>query len=331
MQIFINDQPIDYKLEKEIYLEEVYQYLEKEIAKFDRYIIDYDFTLNQNVNEKYSSLKEIPINSVEKLFIYTGDIKELLFSSFRSLYEYIDQIGSFIYESEEVDTNSLKQIKEGVLQIENLVMHLLKFFSVPYNLIQILTPEKEVRNFKESFENFINLIELLTEKNFKEFKEKLLDELRVLRVFASKNMYSIFSEIIEDSEVLELVQKFESNMDSVIETLSSVNAKFQIGREKEAIEMFLNVLDNLDSQIFLLLTAIQRNKQNFEKRLYDEIEECFKNFIKKMEQLADAFARNDLVEIGDIIEYEFSEELSKIKKYLPEVKKILIQQSYQKK
>lgn len=324
MQIFINDQLIDYKLEKEIYLEEVYQYLEKEIAKFNYYIIDYGFTLNQNVKEKYSSLKEIPVSSVEKLNIYTGDIKDLLFSSFRSLYEYIDQIGSFIYETEEIDINSLKQIKEGVLQIEHLVMHLLKFLSVPYNLIRIYTPEKEEKNFKESFENFINLVDLLTEKNFKEYKEKLLEELRVLRVFASKNMYSLFSEIIEDSEILDVVQKFESNINLIVETLSNINAKFQTGKENQAIELFLNVLDNLDLQIFLILTAIERNKKNFDESLYSEIKECLNNFIKKMEQLADAFEKNDIVEIGDIIEYEFSEDLLKLKNYLPEVKKILI-------
>ncbi|MFN3605209.1 MAG: hypothetical protein ACK4UJ_10925 [Leptonema sp. (in: bacteria)] len=329
MKIYINDQNVDYKIEDEKNLEEVYSYIEKEVRKFEKYIIDYKYTLRENRGFKF--LRDIPVDIVNEFYLYTGDIKELIYFNLRSLYEYIDEIGSYFFLNESINVNSLKGLKEGFNHIYELVNMIKKYLGESYESISIKLPEDVEKNFKNSFENLIGLIHQLDENNYKILKEGILLELRVLRIFAERNMYAMLSEVLEDVDVINALEEFYNKIDTFSENLSNININFQTGKESHAIELFLKILEDIDIYITILVSAIEKKKEALPLELYNKVKDVFKEITNKMEQLAKALDKNDIIELGDILEYEFTESLNELKNYLPEIKKELMDLSLQKK
>ncbi len=327
MKLYINDYEIQYKLENENSLQDVYYYLEKEVRKFNQYIIDYKYDLEHNLT--FSSLKEIPINLVKNFYVYTGDIKELFYFSFRSIYEYIDEIGSYCFENDKIDAKTLQDLKEGINHIEEFIKIIKEYFGKNFENITINLPEGTEKNFSQSYENLITVIQNLNEKNYLELREEILSELRVFRIFTEKNIFSILSELIDDKESLDIIDEFYNKIKTLNETLSNINISIQTGKENQGLELLLDILKDLDVYITLLISIVEKHKTKLNE-FYKEIKECFFNIIKKLQSIEKAFYNNDFIEIGDLLEYELSEDFIALKNYISELKKILIGFSYQK-
>ncbi len=327
MKLYINDYEIQYKLENENSLQDVYYYLEKEVRKFNQYIIDYKYDLEHNLT--FSSLKEIPINLVKNFYVYTGDIKELFYFSFRSIYEYIDEIGSYCFENDKIDAKTLQDLKEGINHIEEFIKIIKEYFGKNFENITINLPEGTEKNFSQSYKNLITVIQNLNEKNYLELREEILSELRVFRIFTEKNIFSILSELIDDKESLDIIDEFYNKIKTLNETLSNINISIQTGKENQGLELLLDILKDLDVYITLLISIVEKHKTKLNE-FYKEIKECFFNIIKKLQSIEKAFYNNDFIEIGDLLEYELSEDFIALKNYISELKKILIGFSYQK-
>lgn len=327
MKLYINDLEVEYKLENEKKLQEVYSHIENEVRKYNKYIIDYKYTLDQNQN--FTSLQEIPIDLVKEFFVYTGDLKELFYFSYRSIYEYINEIGTYCFQNEKINSKTLQELKEGIIQIDEFIKITKNYFKENSELYSIILPEGIEKNFSKSYENLLFIIQNLNENNYNEHREEILSELRVLRVFTEKNMYSILSDLIDEVESINIIDEFYEKIDIFKERLTNINISIQTGKETIALELLLDLLKDLDIYITLVASIVEKNKEKLNE-LYKEIKECFSNIINNLKYLERGFHNNDFIEIGDILEYELSNDFDALKKYIPQLKKILIGLSYQK-
>ncbi len=312
MQIYINEQLLDVQLENEKNFLDVYKEIENSVRKINKIIIDFNIS---NLDISNQKLEEIPIHQIEKVHFYVGDFHELILYNIQTLDRYIDQMGNFFFSSDEVTNQNIKEFQEGVLWIQDMMDSLSSKLKINIEDLEIYREETQENVYK----NLLNLIELslrLNVQNYNELKFDILKSLRVLKSFTSQFYSHLLSQILKPEEIAEILEKFSGEIDSINKKLIEINTHFQVGEDVQAFSELEKVSEILENYLFYFVSTNVKIKNRGLQEITEKLKELLENLSRGLEN-------QDIVFVGDLLEYELSEFLKEIKEFIPHLKSLL--------
>jgi hypothetical protein len=318
MKIYINNELIDIKLEKEKTFHDLFMSMQEEAQKHNKFIIDFKFDL-KNPTVRLEKENDLPLDVIDSVYFYIGDLKEMILSTLQTQNQYIDDIGSKLFESEHLTEQDVQHLKEGAKWISEVISIITGFFILPLQNIQVKMPEKNYENLVEHLNKFLELVKQLNTENYPNFRMDLIKSLRVIRAFTFQYFNQLLSNQLSNQELLDTLETFEANIDNLKNDLVEINTNLQVGSDKLAMIQLEELLKKLELYFFVLMTTVERLK----KYLDEEMVETFKDLLIILEDLSSALMENDIVAVGDILEYELNDKLTIIKENLPQLKKLL--------
>ncbi|GIX40757.1 MAG: hypothetical protein KatS3mg129_0490 [Leptospiraceae bacterium] len=319
MKIYINDEPVDIQLENEKTFKDLYQSMQAEVQKHNKFIVDFRFDIKDSVDFISKDIDQLTLDKIENVYFYIGDLKEMIISTLHTQIQYIDDIGSTLFESEQLTQEEINNLKDGTKWIKEVINIISTFFVVPLHKIQVKMPEKNYENLKEHLNKFTKLIKKLNVENYPDIRQELIQTLRVIRAFTFQYLNQLLSNHLSNEELLSILEKFDSQIEKIQNKLIEINTNLQTGNDKIAMEILQDILQKLELYFFVLMSTSERFKDQLEENFL----ELLKELLTILEDLSSALMEMDIVAVGDILEYELNDKLSIIKEYIPKLKKLL--------
>lgn len=320
MKIYINDELVDVQLENEKTSMDLHDSLHKELKKHKKYI--YDFKLKRkNTMDEEQTWDNIPLSEVDSIYFYVGSFQDMLINTLYTLNQYLDEIGTKIYESESIHEGDINELREGTGWIFEFIDVLAGLLKTDIENINVKMPEKNHENLKNNMLEFKELIFKLTSENFHSLKIQIIKTLRVLKYFSLKVFNHILSNNISYDELIHYLDDFENQIEQIQQDLVTINTNLQTGNDQKALLLLQKLFDQLEFNFFILTTAIERNKEN--TKINSNIKQFLDPIMEILNDLSSAMNDMDMIAVGDILEYELSEKISNIKNYIPELKNSL--------
>jgi len=291
MVIKINNEIIDAKIENEKNAFDVLY----EIARFlkkDNMVITNIRINNEDYNLEDEKLKNIEIDKITEINVEASSVNEL--------------IENLLLESIKILQNIIRDIK-----INGLV-HYNEFIELFNWMMETLEVIKEqsifyIKEIKVSINSINKLIEFFdSNKDNEKQINYVIDVINGLITYIEIVRQKYLSNINVNKDELKIL------INEVLNFLPQISELFQSGKDNEAynkINKTINVLENCCFYLRNNLNSFEQNKKNQIKELYQEL-----NVI--LSDLLEAFENDDIVLIGDIMEYELGD---KLKKYIETV------------
>lgn len=320
MNIYINDELVDVQLENEKTSMELYDSLQRELKKYKKYI--YDFKLKKKDSpEKIQTWNNIPLSEIDSIYFYVGSFQDMLIDTLYSLNQYIDDVGTKIFESESLKEEEITELREGMNWIFEFIYVVVDLLNVDFEKIDVRMPEKHYENLKENVLILKELVQKLTNEDFYSIKLQFIKSLRVIRSFSMKVFNYLLSKNISNHELIQYLNDFEAHIEEIQKDLIDINTHLQMGNDQKALFKIQNLFDQLEFYFFILTSAYERINKN--PKINSEIDVSLKQLMEVLKDLSSALNDMDIVAVGDILEYELSEKILSIKNHIPELKNSL--------
>ncbi len=335
MQIYVNEQKFDAILNEEKNLKEVYDSLQMWVEKNKRYILGMKADQRElNVN----ALEKIHIDKVKRLDFYIGDELDMLLSSVEELDQYIDQVGSTLFDKKEIEVVEQGNLQEGLKWIREILKSIFSILGLEPNLITVNTPDSE--NFKNT--HTINQILDQLEHEVQSFLdqhdereiENFLETLRSLKYYTMRLNMQLKSMGAKPAELVEILKDFEKKIPVLKEELVAINSNFQKGQETKALELLSLITTQLNLSISALYAIDFKAQQKGDSTLTElsiehhlgsnskeilSFHKVVADFTILLENLSNSLEIGDIVALGDILEYELTERLDILKPYISKI------------
>ena len=309
MKIYINSELIDVHLENEKTLSEIFIQLEEIIKKNNKYILSC-FVNNEELN--FTDFKDMPIEQVERFDLVSGNEMDLLSKSLEELGIYIDRI-IFNLEKKENNEKEEENLTEGFQWILDIFYYATKIFKIQISSFYVF-------GYEYSLEQLLGELERQKKSSIDQFCKNLV----YLKLFQEELNSRLFLMNLTLEELRNILLSFFDFIPAFNKELEKVNENLQSGKDGVAIHLFNHSVSRLN----FLLNALISIERNFPSLKINEI--ClenlsFKQFSKQinvlLKSIADAFEKKDIIEAGDLIEYELTENIELIGKYLLRIDK----------
>lgn len=323
MEIFINGDKIPFELESEKNALDIINAIADYASKANPqqfitalYInnIEYSFA-----DEK--SLKEIPLNKIEKLEVETKGIYGITMLSINQI-EKFTEILIGIINSEQWEP-SFSKIEESLKWMNNGIIQIITIFSG--------IKEKYLLGLGSQFNEYYNKIYTFF-KNInpsyfplkKEKKEDILIEIRGIQGIIGdiKKWLQETYKFLDRDTILENLNSLIVAIDDITPKLSNVPILFQTGEDQEAMNIIKNLATILENSIGLFAIFKEDSKLHLDKYTVKEVsfELFFKTMTDQLKELMTAIENNDSIMIGDLLEYEFVPNIEEIKNIFTKIK-----------
>lgn len=310
MNIYINEQQLDTKLDGETNLGQVFDQIQKWIESNGKYLRH--FTVNgQEFNR--SDLDSLGIEETERLDLYVGEELDVIEDSLVEVDNYVDKVGSTLVGRDSLTEKESEDLKEGIPWIISMIRTTTKLLNLNLNLIQPMGKGKNVEEILESLHN--GSLVLDSTKAIETF----LEDLRDVKLFLMDLSTRLAVMRLDESELIEIISKFVDQKDKVIKDFMLVNENFQSGKDHLASEILNDAVGRLTGLMSALVSIQTRHTEldwqelSFEdKKLPDLVGQ----FNVTLSNIASAMEKNDIVYAGDILEYELPEILESLVPFL---------------
>ena len=328
LKIFVNEQVLEASLNEEKNLEEVYNSFNEWIVEKNHYILSVKIDKNEIPLTK---LKEIAIDDVERLDFYIGNELDMLLASVDELDYYLDQVGSTLFEQEELNKKDCENLEEGIKWVHEILLSIASIMKTDLETISILSADaSEMKNLHNILKDLEAYLKSFQKKHGREEISLFLEELRLLKLFVMRLVMQLRSMSADINELLEIVLNFSKQIPKLKSDLTTINSNFQRGKDVQALDELENMTAKLNlciSALYALDCRVQEKSKDKAKKLsihditLDTI--SFYQIITKLtlllQNLSEALERGDIVSLGDILEYELSDELDRIQPYLQKI------------
>ncbi len=330
MNIYVNEQKLEAELTGERNLKEVYQSFKDWTFEHKKYI------LGMSIDEKEtsttsSSLDTLEPANVDRLDFYIGDEMDMLLHTLGEMDHYVDQIGTTLFDKESLCIEDISHLQEGMQWIHQIMTSFSAMLKTDLKSMSVLLPEgSDSESIKEILERLKDYSQDFHNRNTRKDIEEFLGDLRSFKFFIMKLDLQLRSMGVDSSELISTVEKFENGMNPLIERIVSVNEKFQRGKDKEALQDLDGIAEELHTCIAVLHAVEQRllrdQGHNIQALSIEDISfhELMKNLAALLKEFNDALETNDLVAVGDIMEYELTKQLASLQPFLTEMKQLLL-------
>lgn len=336
MQIFVNEQELDAEMADEKTVAEVYEAVSRWSADNNKYILN----LKVDTEEvSLARLKEVATDAVRRLDFYIGDEMDMVLSTLAETDRYIEQIGSTLFEREALDHNDRANLIEGVhwmMQIMNSVSSILHL-----ELSGVFSPlaSEERRPDETVAANMERLTAIAEAFSGEESEvvsgdiEKFLIELRHIKLFVMALIMQLETMSAGREELIEMLEDFETRIPSIAQDLVGINESLNGGRDSEGMQALETATDALNRYIAALFALDHQLIRNEELGLMNtEIDGVPFNvradsLTAMLKDLSSALEETDITAVGDILEYELSEQLKELRPYLTSIRERLLKKA----
>ncbi|MBN2738741.1 MAG: hypothetical protein JXR70_17295 [Spirochaetales bacterium] len=298
MEILINDQKLDFKLENEKTLKDIVAGIEDWLRKEDLCITAMRHGKTDLLAQPQNLWEELPLSDIDVLNLEIQSYSQLRYSS---LSNFIDFTRSFKKAVVENNTKEIKDLIEGY-----------PFLTEGLNLL--FQPEM----FPDIYRHFAPLNTMLQDKNT-EKGLAIISQNESNFLEALDGFHRILAQVlIESEEPQAALEKLTEQLSESGKAISEVAILLQTGKDKQAMEHLLFFSDVLQSLLRVFYMLKEKKHIDFLKnRIGDQsFEEFYQELNNKMRELIQAFDNNDSVLIGDLLEYEIAPQLENLVAFL---------------
>jgi len=327
MQIFVNDQILDAVMSSEDNLLEVYESVNNWTVENNKYILGF---LVDQAEHSIKQLKEIKPEEIKRFDFFIGDEVEMMITTIDELDRYIDQVGTVLYEDQVSGSEDFLNLKDG--------MHWMKEIMNSISVILKLDLSSTLTNVHEkgdcSIEDLLNEMDQLSGKFLENHSQEEIDEflnyLRGLKAFIMKLAFQIRMMNAEIDELMDSLEDFEQNIESITDELIQMNIDFNSGNDHAALLSLDEYTEKLNHYLSVVYALDYKYMSEEGNSLFSEnpdgkkILEITGTITEQLKNLSEALENKDIVSTGDILEYELTESLKDLKPYLENLRQFLL-------
>ncbi|MDF3821201.1 hypothetical protein P3G55_14935 [Leptospira sp. 96542] len=313
MNIYINEQKLDTKLDGETNLGQVLDEIQKWIESNGKYLRH--FTVN-GLEFNRSDLTQVSIEKTERLDLFVGEELDVIEDSLIEVDNYVDKVGSTLVGRDSLTEKETTDLKEGIPWIVSMIESTKKILNLNLSLIH---PMGKGKNVEEIISSLLSGMETLDGTTS---IENFLEDLRDIKLFLMDLSARLAVMRMDEADLVQIIQNFVNEKDKVIKDFMLVNENFQSGKDHLATEILADAVGRLNGLISALVSIQTRHPEI----LWNEIELSDKKLIDEVNVLnatltniAVAMEKNDIVYAGDILEYELPELLEALVPFLDQV------------
>jgi hypothetical protein len=310
MEIIINDEKVEYTIENEQSLGDVLTSLEGWIAENGGVIDSVSVDETEIIVGQQTDQLNKNISSVGRLSLHTASRFDHAIGAIATVSEYIDRIVGTYLKSRDIDDYEL--ILEGI----NLIYEAIACSLNTLHVRPMVVINDRGKSLAEILLEVSSLIELF-EKQYVdgEGRKELSDVLTELQQLLPKMVnWALLKNSFYDSEVKGLEVSFlktalvdlENIAVKTIEKFERIGENLQVGRDSEALSDLLFVTEIMDEIIFVLqffMTAYSMDSTVLSKSDLS-MDELFEKFSAGLKEIENSFRSEDLITVGDMLEYE---------------------------
>ncbi|PJZ38105.1 hypothetical protein CH354_02355 [Leptospira levettii] len=310
MNIYINEQQLDTKLDGETNLGQVFDQIQKWIESNGKYLRH--FTVNGKELNR-SDLDSVGIEDTERLDLYVGEELDVIEDSLVEVDNYVDKVGSTLVGRDSLTEKEAEDLKEGIPWIISMIRTTTKLLNLNLNLIQPMGKGKNVEEILESLHS--GSLALDSTKAIESF----LEDLRDVKLFLMDLSTRLAVMRLDESELIEIISKFVDQKDKVIKDFMLVNENFQSGKDHLASEILNDAVGRLTGLMSALVSIQTRHTElNWQELSFEDkkLSDLVGQLNTTLSNIASAMEKNDIVYAGDILEYELPEILESLVPFL---------------
>lgn len=320
MKIYIDNDPLDFKLENEKNIHDVLASLEKWLAGFERLPIEINLDGKQISEKNMLTTHATPVEQVQELHINTASITEV---KGENCLEILSYLGKFFSRMEQGDRETVtKEALEGLIWVNKSVRLLSALNGI------------NLRAFPEADDSLHDNLDLITvqidslvripdlEKRYNEFiahTAPLLEKMGIqVEQFVSYIARRMKSEIDLEERLVILSESFTS----LSRRVAGVASDLQTGQEERAMLTIQETAVMIED----LLSVLNKVSLSGDVQLKDVVinEQPLDGWMNRLQEIGyeiiEAFKNEDSVLLGDLFEYELSEQLEQAVKYITAVR-----------
>ncbi|TGM38000.1 hypothetical protein EHQ92_06370 [Leptospira biflexa] len=310
MNIFINEQQLDTKLDGETNLGQVLDEIQKWIESNGKYLRH--FTVN-GMERSRSELDHVGIDETERLDLFVGEELDVIEDSLVEVDNYVDKVGSTLVGRDSLTEKEAEDLKEGIPWIISMIRTTTKLLNLNLNLIQPMGKGKNVEEILESLQN--GSIILDSTKTIEVF----LEDLRDVKLFLMDLSTRLAVMRLDESELVDIISRFVKEKDKVIKDFMLVNENFQSGKDHLASEILNEAVGRLTGLMSALASIQTRHTElNWQELSFEDkkLSDLIGELNTTLSNIASAMEKNDIVYAGDILEYELPDLLESLIPFL---------------
>jgi hypothetical protein len=313
MQIYVNDQIVETKLEKEKNLGEVYEAVSNWVESSGKYLVSCRLD-GQEVNKE--SLYDISIDDNTRLDFFVGEEYDMLQASLQELDNYVDKVGNTLFGRDSLTEREATDLSEGMTWISSVMQSTQSLLKLNFESIKPMGRGKSVREIVDYLKE--NHTHLETPDSIGGFLEHLRDFKLFLMDLITRTQILELSE----KELKALIREFFLSMNELKTDFRKVNEMYQSGKDQSALDILTDSISKLNAILACLISL--KNKP--EQKELEEIQENGKSLgeatqsLKSiLEKIAQAYEESDIIYAGDLIEYELPEVLDELVPFLRKI------------
>lgn len=313
MEIFVNNHKLDADLDTEKTIGDIVAGVNNWVESNQKYVVscfvdgnDYDLSI----------MEELDIDKIDRIDFIIGEEMDVLVSSLEELDRYVDTIGSTLIGRDSLTENESRDLSEGIIWIDTIVTSAKKLLKLNLDTIRPMGKGKNVLEILDNLHKSVSHLESVSKI------ENFLEDLRDLKLFILDLRTRTEILDLNKEQLLEILKDYTNSMDSIKTNFMKVNENFQSGRDKLASEMLTDGIGKMNTLLTALISLRNSHPQLELEKIEIENENLSsynKNLNECLTQIAMGLENNDLVEVGDILEYELPDLLDGLKPYLDKI------------
>lgn len=331
MQIFVNNQKLDAQLAGEKTVAEVYEAVSRWSADNRKYIL----SLRVDDNDvSLETLKEMPTEDVDRLDFFIGDEMEMVLTTLSELDRYVDQIGGILFEQTALSGEDIVHLCEGVHWIQEIMKSVAGILNLDFTSISVPANHPGTEgdgSIQECLHRLTARAEGFTHLSGREEIELFLEDLRSLKSYSMSLLLQIRAIHAGREELIEILEDFETGLPTLLEDIVEINRGFNTGTDAASLESLESLTGRLEG-FMAALTALdyQLRRNDGEGILGIDLEGIpfstrVDSLTALLKDLSSALEESDVVAVGDVLEYELTDQLRGIAPYLSRIRLLAVQ------
>ncbi len=313
MKIFVNDQPLNGTLDNEKNLGDIFEAMNKWVESQGKFLMN---CLVDGKELDKSEMNSMEISATERLDFYIGEEMDMLRSSLLEFDRYVDKIGNTILGRDSLTEKESKDLCDGIDWISSIMRSAKILLKLDLAKIKPMGKGKNVQEILDYMVANSQKLDSYTAI------EDYLENLRDLKLFLMDLIGRVSAIDLSIDALVDIVRTYAENMDTLKNEFMKVNENFQSGKDFIASELLGHSITRLN----VLLTGLISLKQKSPDLCLDSLVVDGQVFSEVNNQLNESLARtalalesNDIVQAGDILEYELPEILESLVPFLKAV------------
>ncbi len=319
MDIVIEGAKLDFQLEKENNVLEVVESIEGWLSEKYEVIEELNIDGDSVLPSEKEKLEGKLVSETDVVEIKTLNHLEYAIHSLLELQDYLVRFINRLNDDNktEMDNDKKDEILDGLKWIHGILLNISRILHLDMNTVFV--HDKPLSDIVT--QNNVILVELDTYKyNLSVFEEimdtRLKDNLIAIKEYVPKIMNNIVFRYSNPNDLT--VEHICGNLEDVMATIRAfipkipgIGTNLQAGKQLEAYMDIKNVLAMMEILVGHLQKLEELLKIQYNELVVDKVnvDELNKEFNGLLQQLSVAFSNNDIVLLGDLLEYELIDKL----------------------